>query len=57
MVRSHYQSVDLQAIGVRFAKGLSEAKTQQLDDEVEDVAKKLASDIDLFGVTSGDGEA
>ena len=55
VVRSHYQSVDLQAIGARFAEGLSEAETQQLEDEVEDAVKKLASDIDLFGETDGDG--
>ena len=30
---------------------------QQLEDEVEDVAKKLAGDIDLFGEMDGDGEA
>ena len=57
VVRSHYQSIDLQAIGGGFAEGLSEAETQQLEDEVEDAAKKLAGDIDLFGETSGDGEA
>ena len=57
LVWSHYQSVDLQAIGAGFAKGLSEVETQQLEDEVVDAAKKLAGDIDLFGETSGDGEA
>ena len=57
VVRSHYQSVDLQAIGARFAEGMGEAETQQLEDEVEDAAKKLAGDIDLFGETDGDGEA
>ena len=57
VVRSHYQTIDLQAIGAGFAEGLSEAETQQLEDEVEDAAKKLAGDIDLFGETSGDGEA
>ena len=57
VVRSHYQSVDLQAIGARFAEGLREAETQQLEGEVEDAAKKLAGDIDLFGETSGNGEA
>ena len=36
-----------------FAKGLSDAETQKLEDEVEDVAKKLAGDIDLFGETDG----
>ena len=44
-------------IGGGFTEGLSEAETQQLEDEVEDAAKKLAGDIDLFGVTGGDGEA
>ena len=57
VVRSHYQSVDLQVIGVGFAEGMGEAETQQLEDEVEDAAKKLANDIDLFGETDGDGEA
>ena len=31
-------------------------KQQQLEYEVEDAAKKLAGDIDLFGETDGDGE-
>ena len=30
---------------------------QQLEDEVEDVAKKLAGDVGLFGEMDGDGEA
>ena len=41
----------------RFTEGLGEAETQQLEDEMEDAAKKLASDIDLFGEMGGDGEA
>ena len=57
VVRSHYQSVDPQAIGARFAEGMGEAETQQLEDEVEDATKKLAGDINLFGETGGDGEA
>ena len=57
VVRSHYPTIDLQAIGAGFAEGLSEVETQQLEDEVEDTAKKLASNIDLFGETSDDGEA
>ena len=57
MVWSHYPSVDLQAIGVGFTEGLGEVETQQLEDEVEDVAKKVAGDIDLFGETYGDGRA
>ena len=52
VVRSQYQSIDLQAIGAGFAEGMGEVETQQLD-----VAKKLASDINLFGETDGDGEA
>ena len=57
VVWSHYQSIDLQAIGGGFTEGLSEAETQQLEDEVEDAARKLAGDINLFGETSGDGKA
>ena len=57
MVRSHYLAADLQVIGGGFAEGLSEAETQQLEDEVEDATKKLAGDIDLFGEMDGGGEA
>ena len=57
VVRSHYQSMDLQAIGAGFTEGMGEAEHQQLEDEVEDAAKKLAGNIDLFGETDGDGEA
>ena len=57
VVRSYYPSVDLQVIGGGFIEGLSEAETKQLEDEVEDAARKLVGDIDLFGETSGDGEA
>ena len=57
MVRSHYPSTDLQAIGARFARGIGMMEHQQLEDEVEDAVKKLAGDIDLFGEIDGDGEA
>ena len=57
VVRSHYPTIDLQSIGGGFAEGLSDADTQQLEDEVEDAAKKLAGDIDLFGETGGNVEA
>ena len=33
------------------------AETQQLEDGVEDMVKKLAVDVDLFVETSDDGEA
>ena len=57
MVQSHYPTVDLQAIGGGFIEGMGEAEHQQLEDEVEDVAKKLADDIDMFDEMDGDGEA
>ena len=57
VVRSHYPATNLWAIGGGFAEGLSETETQQLEDEVEDAAKKLAGDIDLFGEMDGDGGA
>ena len=57
VVQSHYQTVDLQAIGAGFAEGMGEAEHQQLEDEMEDAAKKLTDDIDLFDETDGDGEA
>jgi len=57
VVRSHYPSIDLQSIRGGFAEGLSDAETQQLEDEVEDIAKTLAGDIDLFVGTDGNGGA
>ena len=57
VVRSHYPAIDLQAIGAEFARGTEAMEHQQLEDEVDDVAKKLAGDVDLFGEMDGDGEA
>ena len=57
MVRSHYPTIDLQAIGARFARGTSAMEHQQLEDEVEDTAKNLADDVDLFSEMDGDGKA
>jgi len=57
VVRSHYPSINLQAIGAGFAEGKTEAEIQQLEVEVEDAAKKLAGDVDLFNETVGDGGA
>ena len=57
VVRSHYPTIDLQSIGGGFAEGLDDAGTQQLEDKVEDAAKMLAGDIDLFGEMDGNGEA
>ena len=55
VVRSHYPAIDLQAIGDGFTDGRSDAETQQLEDQVEDSAKKLVDDIDLFGETDDNG--
>ena len=57
VVWSHYPSIDIQSIGGGFADGLSDTQTQQLEDDVEDVAKVLVGDIDLFGETEAVGEA
>ena len=57
VVRSHYLATNLQAIGGGYVEGLSEAETQQLEDEVEDASKKLAGDIDVFGEMDGSGGA
>ena len=57
VVRSHYPSIDLQAIGAGFTGGTGTTEDQQLEDEVEDAAKKLAGDVDLFGEMHGDSEA
>ena len=57
VVWSHYPTLDFQSIGGGFTEGLSDAETQKLEDEVEDAAKNLAGDIDLFGETDGNGGA
>ena len=56
VVRSHYPTIDLQAIEARFARGTGATKQQQLEDEVEDTAKKLAGDVDLFGEVDEEGQ-
>ena len=49
VVWSQYPVIDLQAIGAGFTRGMEATEHQQLEDEVEDAAKKLAGDINLFG--------
>jgi len=39
-----------------FTRGMGATRQEQLKDEVEDAAKKLAGDIDLFGEADGDGQ-
>jgi len=55
VVWSHYPTIDLQAIGAGFARGMEMTEHQQLEDEVQDAAKKLASNVDMFGKMDGDG--
>ena len=57
VVRSHNPTISLRAIGVGFARGTSATKEEQLKNEVEDVAKRLAGDVDLFSEVDGDGQA
>jgi len=57
VVRSHYPTINLRAIGARFARGTSAMKEEELKNEVEDAAKRLAGDIDLFSEVDGDSQA
>ena len=57
VVQSHYPAIDLQMIGAGFSRGMEAMEHQQLEDKVEDAAKKLAGDVDPFGEMDGDGEA
>ena len=56
VVWSHYPTIILRAIGAGFARGTG-ATEEQLKDEVEDAAKKLVDDVDLFSEVDGDGQA
>ena len=57
VVRSHYPAINRRAIGARFERGTSATKEEQLKDEVEDAAKRLAGDVDLFNDVDGEGQA
>ena len=57
VVRSHYPAINRRAIGARFERGTSATKEEQLKDEVEDAAKRLVGDVDLFGEVDGDCQA
>ena len=56
VVRSHYPTINLQAIGAEFARGTGVMRQEQLEDEVEDAANSLASDVDLFGEADSKGQ-
>ena len=57
VVRSHYPTINLQAIGAGFARGTGATKQEQLKDEEEDTTKKLAGNVDLFGEVDSEGQA
>ena len=57
VVRSHYPAINLRAIGAEFARGMGATKEEQLKDEVEDMAKRLAGDVNLFGEVDGEAQA
>jgi hypothetical protein len=46
---SHYPSIKLEVIDTSIAKGVSDAKLEKLEDEVEESVVKLDEDLDLFG--------
>ena len=56
VVRSHYPTIDLRAIGAGFARGTGATKQQELEDELEDAAKRLARDVDLLGEVDREGQ-
>jgi len=57
VVQSHYPAINLRAMGTGFARGTSAMKEKELKNEVEDMTKKLAGDVDLFSEVDGDGQA
>ncbi|XP_066392294.1 uncharacterized protein [Miscanthus floridulus] len=42
--------------GARFARGTSATNQQELEDEVEDVVKRLPKDVNLFDEVDGEGQ-
>ena len=44
-----YPMVKLEVIGTGFARGTSDARVDELEEEVSGSAIKLAEDLDLFG--------
>ena len=47
-LRSHYPSVDLQRVATGYAQGMNAEKIARLEDEAEELAKRLAEDVELF---------
>ena len=53
VLQSHYPLVKPEVIMTGFAQGTNTQKVTKLEDEAEEVAAKLARDIDLFGEGQG----
>lgn len=49
VVRSLYPSVRLEAIDIGFARGMSDARIDEHEEEASESAIKLAEDLNLFG--------
>ena len=49
VVRSLYPAVKLEVIDTGFARRTSDARVDELEEEVSGSAIKLAEDLDLFG--------
>ena len=56
VIRSHYPSVKPEVIMTGFTRGTSSAKITKLEDEAEEVATKLANDVDLFSEGGNNAE-
>ena len=56
IVQFHHPTIDLRAVGAGFARGTGATKQWELEDEVEDAAKRLAGDVDLFGEIDGESQ-
>ena len=48
-LRSHYPLVDLQWVAIEYAQGTNAEKIARLEDDEEELAKRLAKDVELFG--------
>lgn len=49
VVRSHYPSVRLEAVGAGYARRTTTETVRKLESDVEEAATELAGDVDQFG--------
>ena len=48
-LKSHYPLMDLQRVATGYAQGTNVDKITNLEDDIEEPAKRLAEDVELFG--------